>query len=105
MNINWIKITRIGAAATTPETASGIEEEKPIDVAFNVYPNPVSETLFFTKDVSGGKLSVVDSQTGNIVLSQKINDNSLNVSNLRQGIYFVVFEKDGEKTIKRFIKK
>ena len=74
-------------------------------VEFNVYPNPVSEILFFTKDVSGGNLNVVDSQTGNIVLSQKINDNSLNVSNLRQGIYLVVFEKDGEKTIKRFIKK
>ncbi|MNX28771.1 Development-specific protein S [compost metagenome] len=105
MNINWIRITKIGAAAITRETASIIEEEKPIDVVFNVYPNPVSEILFFTKDVSGGNLSVVDSQTGNIVLSQKINDNSLNVSNLRQGIYLVVFEKDGEKTIKRFIKK
>lgn len=105
MNINWIKITKVGAAAIIRETSSIIEEEKPIDVAFNVYPNPVSETLFFTKDVSGGNLNVVDSQTGNVVLSQKINDNSLNVSNLRQGIYFVVFEKDGEKTIKRFIKK
>ncbi|WP_241775737.1 RICIN domain-containing protein [Flavobacterium sp. Root420] len=105
MNINWIKITKIGAAAITRETSSIIEDEKPIDVVFNVYPNPVSETLFFTKDVSGGNLSVVDSQTGNVVLFQKINDNSLNVSNLRQGIYLVVFEKDGEKTIKRFIKK
>jgi hypothetical protein len=103
MNINWIRITKVGAGA--PIIAATIEEEDVNAVAFNVYPNPVSETLFFTKDVSGGNLNVVDSQTGNVVLSQKINDNSLNVSNLRQGIYFVVFEKNGEKTIKRFIKK
>ncbi|WP_228519048.1 RICIN domain-containing protein [Flavobacterium sp. LC2016-12] len=105
MNINWIKITKIGAAAITGETSSLIEEEEPIDVVFNVYPNPVSETLFFTKDVSGGNLNVVDSQTGSVVLSQEMNDNSLNVSNLRKGVYLVVFEKDGEKIIKRFIKK
>ncbi|WP_231632173.1 RICIN domain-containing protein [Flavobacterium sp. KJJ] len=104
MNINWIRITKVGAGA--PIASANIKEEGEIkEVAFNVYPNPVSETLFFTKDVSGGSMNVVDSQTGNVVLSQKINDNSLNVSNLKQGIYLVIFEKDGEKTIKRFIKK
>ncbi|WP_228515178.1 RICIN domain-containing protein [Flavobacterium sp. MR2016-29] len=104
MNINWIRITKVGAGA--PIASANIKEEGEIkEAAFNVYPNPVSETLFFTKDVSGGSLNVVDSQTGNVILSQKINDNSLNVSNLKQGIYLVVFEKDGEKTIKRFIKK
>ncbi|WP_426484831.1 carbohydrate-binding protein [Flavobacterium sp. 2] len=99
MNINWIKITKVGAGAP-----SAVIEDEIKDVAFNVYPNPVSETLFFTKDVSGGNVKVIDSQ-GSVVSSEKSNDNSLNVSNLRQGIYFVVFEKDGEKIIKRFIKK
>ncbi|WP_343694500.1 RICIN domain-containing protein [Flavobacterium sp.] len=101
MNINWIRITKVGAGAP----AAVIAEEKIEDSVLNVYPNPVSETLFFTNDVSGGNIKVVDSQTGNVVSSQKINDNSLNVSQLRQGIYFVVFEKDGKQTIKRFIKK
>ncbi|WP_240475317.1 carbohydrate-binding protein [Flavobacterium reichenbachii] len=100
MNINWIRITKIGNAAAASKV---IEEETPI-AALNVYPNPVSETLFFTSDVSGGNLNVVDSQ-GVIVGSQKVNENSLNVSNLRQGVYFIVFEKEGKRTIKRFIKK
>ncbi|WP_240514915.1 MULTISPECIES: RICIN domain-containing protein [unclassified Flavobacterium] len=101
MNINWIRITKVGAGA--PAASKDIDE-KVEEVVFNVYPNPVSETLFFTKDVSGGNVKIIDSQ-GSVVSSQKSNDNSLNVSNLRQGIYFVVFEKDGQKTIKRFIKK
>ncbi|MCP2028285.1 hypothetical protein L1276_003455 [Flavobacterium sp. HSC-32F16] len=102
MNINWIRITKVGAGAPV---SSAIIEQEVVETVFNVYPNPVSETLFFTKDVSDGNLRIFDSQTGSIISSQKSNDNSLNVSHLRQGIYFVVFEKDGEKTIKRFIKK
>ncbi len=103
MNINWIRITKVGAGA--PVSSTIIEEETERETALNIYPNPVSETLFFTTDVSNGNLKIVDSQTGSTVSSQKINDNSLNVSNLRQGIYFIVFEKDGKQTIKRFIKK
>jgi hypothetical protein len=99
MNINWIRITKAGNAA-----ASTVIEEETAIATLNVYPNPVSETLFFTSDVSGGNLNIVDSQ-GVIVGSQKVNENSLNVANLRQGIYFIVFEKEGKRTIKRFIKK
>jgi len=103
MNINWIRITKVGAGA--PVASATIEEEAENDAVLNVYPNPVSETLFFTNDVSGGSLKIVDSQTGSTVASQKISDNSLSVSHLRQGIYFIVFEKNGKQTIRRFIKK
>jgi hypothetical protein len=104
VNINWIKITKIGAAATS--VASTIIDENEVDsIALNIYPNPVTDTLFFTTDVIGGNVSVVDSQTGSLVASQKINNNNLNVSHLKTGIYLIVFEKDGTKTIKRFIKK
>jgi len=105
VNINWIRITKIGAAAANPVASSSIAEDEADAVALNVYPNPVTETLFFTKDVTGGNVSVVDTQTGSVVVSQKINDNNLNVSHLRTGIYIIVFEKDGIKTTKRFIKK
>ena len=104
MNINWIRITKIGAAAT-PVASSITVEDEVNSVALNVYPNPVTDVLYFTTDVVGGNVSVVDSQTGSLVVSQKINDNNLNVSSLRNGIYLIVFEKDGTKTIKRFIKK
>ncbi|MEP6804442.1 MAG: RICIN domain-containing protein, partial [Flavobacterium sp.] len=103
-NINWIKISKIDDATIIP-VASAIIAPQEIEEGALLYPNPVTDVLFFTKDVSGGNVSVVDSQTGNVVLSQKIDDNSLNVSSLRKGVYLIVFEKEGTKTIKRFIKK
>ncbi len=105
VNINWIKITKIGAGASTPQVSTIVLNEEIDEVAFNVYPNPVSETLFFTTNVSGANVSIVDSQTGSLVTKQKINDNNVNVSGLKSGVYIIVFDKDGQQTIKRFIKK
>lgn len=105
MNINWIRITRIGAAAAIPEIASIISEEVVKEIAFNIYPNPVSNTLFFTTDVSGGNISVIDSRSGGLIATQKANDDSLDVSNLNTGVYLIILDKDGKRTVKRFIKK
>jgi hypothetical protein len=101
MNINWIRITRIGAAST----ASPINPERADSVTLNIYPNPVANTLFITTDLTGGNISIVDSQTGTVVSGQKVYNNSIDVSGLNRGVYFIVLEKDGIKTIKRFIKK
>ncbi|WP_347052415.1 RICIN domain-containing protein [Flavobacterium olei] len=102
MNINWIRITKVGNAA--PIAAVSEDEKESENVTLIVYPNPVSELLSFTTDVTGGKTTIVDSQ-GAIVASQQINENSLNVAHLKQGIYFLILEKEGKQTIKRFIKK
>jgi hypothetical protein len=104
MNINWIRITKIGNAAATAAVAAISPEEKTGENILNIYPNPVSDVLSFTTDVTGGKINIIDSQ-GAVIGSQNAAENSLNVSNLKQGIYFIVLEKDGQKTIKRFIKK
>jgi hypothetical protein len=101
MNINWIRITRIGAAAATLP----VTEERTDSLALNIYPNPVESILFITTDLSGGNVSIVDSQTGTKVSGQKVYNNSIDVSGLNRGVYLIVFEKDGIKTIKRFIKK
>jgi hypothetical protein len=101
MNINWIKITKVGAAAKTASVKTA--EEEPV-AELSIYPSPAENTLFVTTSVSGEKVSIVD-QTGTTVSQQEINNNSIDVSSLRTGIYFVVFEKDGAKTVKRFIKK
>jgi len=101
MNINWIKITKVGAAAKMASAKTA--EEEPV-AELSIYPSPAENTLFVTTSVSGEKVSIVD-QTGTVVSQQEINNNSIDVSRLRTGIYFVVFEKDGAKTVKRFIKK
>ena len=105
MNINWIKITKVGAGLTAKSAQAPIVEEEVVETALNIYPSPVENTLYITTDVSGGNVSIVDSQTGTVFSGPKVNNNSLDVSYLRRGIYLIVFEKDGQKTVKRFIKK
>jgi len=104
MNINWIKITKAGAGASAKMASVETLEEEPETAEFNIYPSPAKSTLFVTTTVSGEKVSIRD-QTGTQVSQQKINNNSLDVSRLRTGIYFVVFDQNGKKVIKRFIKK
>ena len=94
----------MGAASTAKSASAPITEEEVVETPLNIYPNPVESTLFFTTEVSGN-VSIVDAQTGASVSSQKINGNNVDVSRLRTGIYLIVLEKDGQKTIKRFIKK
>jgi len=104
MNINWIKITKAGAGLAAKTLSTEAVEEAPI-AALNVYPSPAENTLYFTTAVSNENVSIVDSQTGATVSTQKVSNNSVDVSQLRKGIYLIVLEKDGQKTVKRFIKK
>jgi hypothetical protein len=106
VNINWIKITKTGASATIP-TAIASLAEKPTseDTTLIVYPNPVENTLLFSIDVTGTHITIVDSKSDAFVAEQKISNNSLDVSRLKAGIYLLVFDKEGTKTVRRFIKK
>ncbi|MFD1604614.1 beta-1,3-glucanase family protein [Flavobacterium artemisiae] len=104
MNINWIKITKVGAGATARTASVETAEQEVAVTELTVYPSPAESTLYLTIPVSSEKVSIID-QTGTEVSQQKINDNSIDVSRLRTGIYFVVFDQNGKKVIKRFIKK
>lgn len=104
MNINWIKITKVGAGASAKMASVEPVEEETATTELTVYPSPAESTLFVTKAVNNEKVSIID-QTGTEVSQQKINNNSIDVSRLRTGIYFVVFDQNGKKVIKRFIKK
>jgi hypothetical protein len=102
VNINWIRITKVGAAAIAA-TTDAENSDKALSV--NVYPNPVESTLFFSTNMTGANVHVF-SQTGIPISKQQVSDdNSLDVSGLKSGIYFVVFDKDATKTTKRFVKK
>lgn len=75
---------------------------------FNIYPNPTSETLFI-KSVSEGKGDVtVTDLTGRLIESFAFSSHykKIDVSNLRNGIYFINYTNDlGETTQKKFVKK
>ncbi|MEO6177558.1 MAG: carbohydrate-binding protein [Flavobacterium circumlabens] len=99
VNLNWIRITKSGATlAAKSASADKIE-------SLTVYPSPTDNELFFTTDVSEANVSIINSQDGATVVSQKANGNSIDVTRLKSGIYLILVEKDGVKTVRRFIKK
>jgi chitinase len=102
VNINWFRITKSASALAAKSASSATSEEF---VALNVYPTSTDNTLSITQDISNAKVSIVDSQTGAVVSGPKVNNNSVDVSLLKSGVYLIVFEKEGTQTIRRFIKK
>ncbi|MFH7000821.1 glycosyl hydrolase family 18 protein [Flavobacterium bizetiae] len=99
VNINWFRITKSGAGlAAKTVSATGIEN-------LSIYPNPSEDSISFTTEVSGANVSIINSEGGATVSTQKVNDNRIDVSGLKSGIYFISVEKDGIKTVRRFIKK
>jgi len=99
VNLNWFRITK-SASALAAKSASTEKIE-----SLTVYPSPTENELFFTAEVSGANVSIINSQDGATISSQKANNNSIDVSNLKTGVYLILVEKDGIKTVRRFIKK
>ncbi|MBO9586395.1 MAG: carbohydrate-binding protein [Flavobacterium sp.] len=99
-NINWFRITKSGSTARTaaPTTEQSI-------ASLEIYPNPTESQIFFTTEVSGGNVNIINTEGGATVSSQTVNNNSVDVSTLKTGIYLISVEKNGIKTVRRFIKK
>ncbi|MEZ0130220.1 glycosyl hydrolase family 18 protein [Flavobacterium sp. LBUM151] len=89
-NLNWFRITKAASGLAAKSAAPTSEEF----VALNVYPTSTDSTLSVTQDVSTAKVSIVDSQTGAVISGPKVNNNSVDVSLLKSGVYLIVFEKD-----------
>ncbi|RUT72298.1 T9SS C-terminal target domain-containing protein [Flavobacterium cupreum] len=104
VNLNWFRITKSGATLAAKTVSS--ENAKSTDIAgLTIYPNPTEETLFFSAEVSGANVSIINSQGGATISQQKATNNSVDVAGLKSGIYLILVEKDGIKTVRRFIKK
>jgi GH18 family chitinase len=99
VNLNWFRITKSGSALAAKSAPTDKIE------SLTIYPNPTEETLFFSAEVTGANVSVIDSQSGAAVSQQTANNNSINVAGLKSGIYLILVEKDGIKTVRRFAKK
>jgi hypothetical protein len=70
----------------------------------NMYPNPVSNgTLYITSSSSEAKSVAVYDVLGKQVLNTKTSSNTVNVSNLTNGVYFVKITEDGKTATKKLI--
>jgi len=85
-------------------SALNIEDETLVDVS--IYPNPVEAIL--TIETSAdliNKIATVFDMNGKRVLNQKLTTNTLDVSGLESGIYFLRLESEGRSIKRKFIKK
>ena len=70
----------------------------------NIYPNPVSNgTLYITSNSSEAKSVALYDVLGKQVLNTKTSNNTVNVSNLTGGVYFVKITEDGKTDTRKLI--
>lgn len=69
----------------------------------NIYPNPVINNLYIS-DVRNQAITIYNT-VGQIVKEGRLTSNGVDVSNLKSGLYYIKFIKDGEIIYSKFIKK
>jgi hypothetical protein len=70
-----------------------------------IYPNPVSNTLFVTSETPQIERLTIFSVSGQVVFFEENDTNSVDVSGLSEGVYFLEITSEKEKSIQKFIKK
>ena len=73
-----------------------------LDSTLSVYPNPATDTIHITAKVALNSLALYDVY-GKLILKKENNTNSLDVSRLNSGIYFLEVSSNTEKVIKKVI--
>ncbi|HVE00001.1 MAG TPA: glycosyl hydrolase family 18 protein [Cytophagaceae bacterium] len=107
-NINWFTISKNTGAkigASDQQDLSSITSNYNLAGNFQLAPNPVLNELNLQAsfDTEGGKVLIVDAM-GIEVYNGTAENNSINVSTLSSGIYTLIYSKDGNKIVKRFVK-
>lgn len=69
-----------------------------------LYPNPANKYFFFSTEMIGSNVRIF-SPTGSLISEEKVDsNNSVDISKLSTGIYFIVTTKDENQIIKKIIK-
>lgn len=81
-----------------------VEDETLTDMV--IYPNPVDDVLNIetAADITN-KIATVFDINGKRVMSEKLSSNTLKVSSLQSGIYFLRLESNGKSMKRKFIKR
>ncbi|CAZ95067.1 carbohydrate-binding protein [Zobellia galactanivorans] len=105
-NINWIRITKQGtASAATALNSSLIASDNGISQEIRVYPNPFTEYVSVNFDGEAANLTLQD-MLGTVIFSKSgvSADESVDLSGLKSGVYFLTIEQDGKSTVRQLIK-
>ncbi|WP_046244201.1 carbohydrate-binding protein [Hymenobacter terrenus] len=97
-NLNWIRITKVGA-----RTATSVADKA---LSAQLYPNPVTNQLNITSDVdlAGGHYQIMDGH-GKVVASGATTDGYPGIAELKSGPYMlIIITKNNQKITRRFSK-
>jgi hypothetical protein len=84
--------------------STGINETENENDFIKIYPNPANHTLSVEGLKHKTKVSIYD-LNGQLLFNEQLNENRIDISNFKNGIYTIIFEDKKRTTIKRFIKK
>ena len=68
-----------------------------------LYPNPVKDVLYFSASGKVAKAEVYD-LNGRLIKTSAVSNNSVNVSSLSKGVYFIILHTDKGTVKEKFIK-
>jgi hypothetical protein len=83
--------------------ASGNEFIKSAGDEVNIFPVPVRDYLNIT-GINGNSRIIISDVTGRIVKSEWLTEHTVDVSSLKEGLYFVTISTEKERITKKFIK-
>ena len=87
--------------AITTSTVTGVQNNNSLLAGIEIYPNPASDKVVLKTDLKDVFVELTDAR-GKIVKQEKLIDNSLTVSELAEGIYFLNI-KTKESTLRKQI--
>ena len=100
-----LRIVATGAAPSAATTAQTAPAGKYLLKGLTIYPNPVANTLYVkgSDDLSGADVTVTD-MMGRMKIRNRLSGNSVNVSGLPSGVYWITIVKNGKKSTLSFVK-
>ena len=102
----WIiKLDSLGCLASTNCGNPGlfVQESKELFYEFDIYPNPVKETLFINTHEIIERLKIYNT-LGQLVVEQRFPPNQVSLSSLRSGLYFMNVKTAQGVFTKKFVK-
>jgi hypothetical protein len=92
----------VGLFKTIGNTSISVEEN---EISFGIYPNPVDDYLYISTNEAVKEIHIYNMLGMTVYQTAKYNGNSINVSELNNGMYLMKVITENGESVKRFIKK
>lgn len=93
MSGGW-STTPTGRIIASSGPLSGVSKLNQSAVAISVFPNPANNMITFSQDLSGAEINIYSMQ-GQLMFNEVVDNNSVDISTLNTGVYFILIHQDG----------